>query len=158
MNQNNFKIATATPQEDSIVAKHFYQMWLDIGYDKNFLAADWEQITLNYIHHARQNLQYQAFIAEIDGKIIGSAGCQLFDGLYPQIIKAESRLYGYIWGVYVEKAYRDRGIGKKLTLRTIDYLKSLNCTRAVLHASPQGKPVYSSVGFIPSNQMHFEIF
>ncbi len=157
MNQNNFKIAKATPQEDYLIAKHFYQMWLDIGYDKDYLAADWSEITRKYIYHARQNLQYQAFIAEIDGKTVGSAGCQLFDGLYPQIIKAESRQYGYIWGVYVEKAYRDRGIGKQLTIRTRDYLKSIGCTRAVLHASPQGKPVYDRIGFISSNQMHFDL-
>ena len=157
MNQDKFKIATATPQEDSLVANHFYRMWLDIGCDKDSLAADWEEITLKYIHHARQNLQYQAFIAEIEGKIVGSAGCQLFDGLYPQIIKAESRLYGYIWGVYVEKAYRDRGIGKQLTIQTKDYLKSIGCTKAVLHASPQGKPVYERIGFISSNQMHFDL-
>lgn len=153
----NYNIRTATPDEDSLIAEHFYRMWLDTGYDTDSLDSDWEEITLNYIDNARQNLQYRAFIAEIEGKVVGSAGCQLFDGLYPHIIKAESRLYGYIWGVYVEKAYRDRGIGKQLTIRAIDYLKSLNCTRAVLHASPQGKPVYDRVGFMSSNQMHFDL-
>ena len=59
--------------------------------------------------------------------------------------------------VHVEKAFRRRGIGKLLTNTAIDYLKSINCTKAVLHASPQGKPVYENLNFIPSNQMHLDI-
>ena len=152
-----YKIRTATPDEDSFIAEHFYRMWLDTGYDTDSLDYDWEEITLNYIDNARENLKYQAFIAEIEGKIVGSVGCQLFDGLYPHIIKAESRLYGYIWGVYVEKDYRDRGIGKQLTRQTLEYLKSFGCTRAILHASPQGKPVYDRLGFVLSNQMHLDL-
>ena len=157
MNQNNLYIKTATPQEDLIIAEHFYQMWLDLDFNEDSLASDWQETTLKYIHNARQNLQYQAFIAEVEGQIVGSAGCQLFDGLYPCIFQAEFRQYGYIWGVYVEKSYRHRGIGTQLTSRTMDYLKSIGCTRAILNASPQGKPIYDRLGFIPSNYMHFDL-
>ena len=156
MNPNNLHIRAANLQEDDILADHFYRMWLDLGFDEDSISSDWKDIILQYIQNARQNLHYQAFIAEIEGNIVGSAGCQLFDGLYPWIFKRECRQYGYIWGVYVEKSYRDRGIGKKLTGRTTEYLKSLGCIRAVLHASPQGKPVYDRLGFIPSNQMHLD--
>ena len=121
MNQKNFKIKTANPQEDAIIAEHFYRMWLALDFQKGSFAADWKEITLKYIDNARQKLQYQAFIAEVGGKIVGSAGCQLFDGLYPWIFPAELRQYGYIWGVYVEKSERNRGIGTELTSRTIDY-------------------------------------
>ena len=157
MNQKNVKLKTANPQEDSIIAEHFYRMWLALDFQKDSFAADWKEITLKYIDNARQKLQYQAFIAEVSGKIVGSAGCQLFDGLYPWIFPAEFRQYGYIWGVYVEKSERHRGIGTELTSRTIDYLKSIGCTRAILNASPQGKPIYDRLGFISSNCMYFDL-
>ena len=156
MTENKLAIRLSTPQEDEIVAEHFYRMWLDLDFPRDAIASNWQDITLKYIENARQNLQYRAFVAEVDSSIVGSASCQLFDGLYPWIFKPESRQYGYIWGVYVEKSYRDRGIGKQLTSRAREYLESVGCTRVVLHASPQGKPVYDRLGFVASNQMHFD--
>jgi ribosomal protein S18 acetylase RimI-like enzyme len=107
--------------------------------------------------HARQELGYKAFVAEIDGIVVGSVGCQLFAGLYPHILTDQYRKYGYIWGVYVEPPYRAQGLGKKLTSRAQEYLKSLACTRVILHASPSGKPVYSSLGFSESNEMRLDL-
>jgi GNAT superfamily N-acetyltransferase len=67
------------------------------------------------------------------------------------------RKYGYIWGVYVEPAYRKQGIAKQLTSATVNYLKAVGCTRAVLNASPLGKPVYESLGFSNSNAMQLDL-
>ncbi len=153
----NIYIREATIEEDSIVAEHFYQMWLDIGFPEDSIDSSWLNITLEYIDYARQKLYYRAYVAEVDSKIVGSGSCQLFAGLYPLILEEKYRKYGYIWGIYVEKAFRDRGIGKKLTAQTVDYLKSLGCTRAILNASPQGKPLYDRLGFLPSNQMHLDL-
>jgi GNAT superfamily N-acetyltransferase len=68
-----------------------------------------------------------------------------------------TRYYGYTWGVYVESAYRHQGVGMRLTEQAIAYLKSLNCTRAILHASPVGKPLYAKMGFQPSNEMFLDL-
>ena len=157
MKQHNLHTKIANPEDDFVVARHFYQMWLDLDFQESDIDCSWQKETIKYIERARQDLEYKAFIAEIEGKVIGSVSCQLFAGLYPLIFNKKLRRYGYIWGVYVEKSYRNRGIGKKLTTKAIDYLKSIDCTRVVLHASPQGKPVYESLNFIASNQMHLEI-
>lgn len=139
--------------EDTLIAEHFYKMWRDNDVSAKFIEFDWLKITLEFIDRARQELSYQAFVAELDGRVVGSVGCQLFAGLYPLILTAEYRKYGYIWGVYVEPKYRRKGIAKQLTNKAIEYLKSKNCTRAILHASPSGKPVYSALGFLPTNEM-----
>lgn len=49
--------------------------------------------------------------------------------------------------------YRRQGIATQLTETAIAYLKSLNCTKAVLNASSSGKPVYEQLGFIAGNEM-----
>jgi len=150
------KIRVATPQEDAIIADHFCLLWQDI-ISADSVKSNWQEITLEFIEHARQKLSYQAFVAEVDSKVVGSVGCQLFAGLYPNVLTEQYRKSGYIWGVYVEPAYRRQGIAKQLTLKSLEYLKSLDCTRAVLHASPLGKPVYSSLGFTQSNEMCFDL-
>ncbi|MCC5650759.1 GNAT family N-acetyltransferase [Nostoc sp. XA013] len=147
----------ATTVEDSVIAKHSYQMWLDIGVHESNIDLDWQKITLKFIEEARRNLFYKAFVAEVDNTVVGSASCQLFAGLYPNVFKDEYRKFGYIWGVYVEQSYRRQGIAKCLTNRAIEYLKAIGCTRVVLNASPSGKPVYSSIGFSEGNIMQLDL-
>lgn len=151
------KIREANNSENNLIAEHFLQMWLDIGISSDLIEPNCHDITLEFIKQARQNLSYKAFIAEVDNKIIGSVSCQLFAGLYPLILTAKQRKYGYIWGVYVEAAYRQQGIGKKLTQTAIDYLKSIGCTRVILHAAPLARSLYSSLGFCPSNEMSLDL-
>lgn len=157
LSKNTIEIRAAGQSEDTLIAQHFYQMWRDNEVPATSIQSNWEEITLQFIDQARQNLFYKAFIAEIDQQVVGSTSCQLFAGLYPHILTDEVRKYGYIWGVYVEPAYRQQGIAKQLTQTAIDYLKDLGCTRAILHASPLGLPVYQSLGFVNSNEMRFDL-
>ncbi|MBE9227518.1 GNAT family N-acetyltransferase [Phormidium sp. LEGE 05292] len=151
--ENVLHIREALLAEDTLIAEHFYQLWRDNDVSANFIESNWRKITLEFIDRARQELSYQAFVAELDGRVVGSVGCQLFAGLYPHILTAEYRKYGYIWGVYVEPEYRRKGIAKQLTNKALEYLKSKNCTRAILHASLSGKPVYSALSFLHTNEM-----
>lgn len=147
----------ASIEEDILIAQHFYQLWRDNDVAPDCICSDWEATILQFIVEARQTLSYQAFVVEVEGRVVGSAGCQLFAGLYPLALADSYRKYGYIWGVYVESAYRGRGFAKSLTTLTIDYLRSLGCTRAILHASPSGRPVYTQLGFIDSNEMRLDL-
>ncbi|WP_088889254.1 GNAT family N-acetyltransferase [Leptolyngbya ohadii] len=157
LTQQRFHVRSATPQEDVLIAHHFYQMWVDNQIAKNAIREDWLDITLQFMRQARYTLYYQAFIAEVDKRVVGSAGCQQFAGLYPNILKTSERCDGYIWGVYVEPAYRGQGIGTQLTQQTLAHLKAIGCTHAVLNASPFGKPIYSQLGFAESNVMRLDL-
>ncbi|HEY9616317.1 MAG TPA: GNAT family N-acetyltransferase [Microcoleaceae cyanobacterium] len=150
-------LRAATASDDAVIAQHFYQLWLDNGVTTDRIVADWPVVVQKFVDHARQTLSYQAFVIEVNGTIVGSVGCQLFAGLYPLVLTDHHRKYGYIWGVYVEPAYRSQGFGKQLTAHAIAYLKSLNCTRIILHASPLGKPVYDQLGFLVSNEMRLDV-
>ncbi len=158
MNKNQDLIITPTsPAADSVLAHHFYQLWLDNNVSPDSIKDNWLEVTLNFIDKARKESSFQGFVGKIDNKIVASVSCQWFAGLYPGIFKANIRQYGYIWNVFVESAYRRQGIGTKLTKTAIDYLQSLGCTHAILHASPHGKPVYENLGFAPKNEMIIEI-
>ncbi|MEO1005934.1 MAG: GNAT family N-acetyltransferase [Cyanobacteria bacterium J06638_38] len=157
-------IKPAIPTMDLVIAQHFYQLWLDNNVPENQIDDNWLDITLKFMQQARQESKFQTFVAQVetevdyqeaDYKIVGSVSCQLFAGLYPNIRR--DRTYGYIWNVYVASDYRLQGIATELTKAAVAYLKSLNCTKALLHASPSGQPVYQSIGFIPSNEMMLDL-
>lgn len=154
---SSFLIRPATLQEDPLIAKHFAQLWRDNHIPEECIKSDWRRITQNFIEDARKTLKFQAFITELDNAIVGSVSCQLFSGLYPIILTRDTRKYGYIWNVYVEPKHRQRGIGAALTLQACDYLKSIGCTQAILHASPYGKSVYSKLGFVENNEMRLDL-
>lgn len=154
LTQTSIQFRAANSSEDSLIAEHFYRMWRDIGVAKKDIQPNWREITLKFIQQARQtSLGYQAFIAEVEGAVVGSASCQLYAGLYPQILTEQHRKYGYIWGVYVEPTYRKRGIATRLTQLSVDYLKSLGCTRALLNAAPEARSIYQSLEFVEGNTM-----
>lgn len=151
------EIRKARFEEDELVADHFYQMWLDNEVSPDSFVLDWREQVLQFIDSARQSLNYQAFVALVDDQIIGSVGCQRFGGLYPIVFNPSYRCDGYIWGVYVEPAYRHQGIGKQLTEQANLYLRSVGCTHAVLNASPFGKALYEQLGFTASNLMRLSL-
>lgn len=157
LTQRLIQIRAATSEEDGLIARHFYQMWLDNQIAESAIATNWLEITLQFIDQARQTLSYQAFVVEVEGQVVGSAGCQRFVGLYPNIMQATERCDGYMWGVYVEPAYRSQGTATQLTQQTIAHLKAIGCTHAVLNASPSGKPVYARLGFVDGNLMRLDL-
>jgi ribosomal protein S18 acetylase RimI-like enzyme len=154
---DNIWFREANSNDDATIARHFFQLWRDNEIPETSIQANWREITQQFIENARETLAYKAFIAEIKGEIVGSAGCQLFAGLYPHALNEQQRKYGYIWGVFVESEYRQQGIAQRLTQMAIAHLQSLNCTSVILHASPAGKPLYSKLGFKASNEMRLDI-
>lgn len=157
MSDSSVTIRPGLSTEDLLIAQHFYQLWIDNQVLPEQILPDWQQITLQFLATARQTQGYQSFVAEVDGQVVGSVGCQDFAGLYPLLISQDQRQYGYIWGVYVDADYRCQGIGRQLTQAAVEYLRSQHCTHAILHASPLGKPVYEQLGFTAANEMRLEL-
>ncbi|HEY9627547.1 MAG TPA: hypothetical protein V6C84_09615 [Coleofasciculaceae cyanobacterium] len=106
--QQAIQIRAATLQEDVLIAEHFYQMWLDNDVSPEAMVNDWQEIVLQFIQQARRELGYQAFVAQVNDRPVGSVGCQRFAGLYPNLMAATERCDGYIWGVYVNTLDRIR--------------------------------------------------
>ncbi len=150
-------IREAQPTEAALITEHFFRMWRDIGVDATCMHADSDAMTRQFIDQVRAEQHYQCFMAEVGGRVVGSAGCQLWGGLYPNVFTPQFRKYGYIWGVYVEPTYRGRGIATALMSRALTYLKTIGCTRALLHASPDGEPVYQRLGFSATDEMSLDL-
>jgi len=149
-------VRQATPEEDDLIADHFYDMWQ--AYDmQGILSEDWKEQTLAFITEAREKHALAAFLVEQEGMIVASAACQLFQGLYPTVFQEDKRKYGYVWAVYVKPEARRKGLAKQLTEACNHYLKEIGCTKVMLHAAPMGKGVYEKLGFKAINEMIMEL-
>lgn len=160
MTESNLRgalIRPATITDDELIASHFLRMWTEAPDTAAAVMPDGHERVLAFITEARDRLAFAAFVAEVDGALVGSASCQLHRAPYPNVLEPAYRLYGYVWGVYVEPDWRRRGLARTLTEATVAYLHELSCTRVILNASPSGWPVYERMGFQPSNEMRLTL-
>lgn len=63
----------------------------------------------------------------------------------------------WIHSLYVEPAFRRRGIGRQLTETITRWCREQGFEWVYLHASEQGRPLYESLGFRPSSEMRLKL-
>lgn len=95
----------------------------------NQTAADW--------HRFLDTSSDGCFVAEIDGRVVGTA----------TTISYQNR-FAWIGMVLVDSDHRNRGIGTQLLNRTMEYLDHSKEPTMKLDATPQGQPLYAKLGFV----------
>ena len=81
-------IRPATLVDDEVIASHFLRMWTDSPTTAGEVVPDGRERVLAFIAEARMRLAFAAFIAEVDGVLVGSASCQLHLTPYPNVLEA----------------------------------------------------------------------
>jgi GNAT superfamily N-acetyltransferase/SAM-dependent methyltransferase len=151
---HNISIIAKGPECDNDVVSNWKAMWTEAGIPESSLENEFSDITLGFISEARSNLGYQTFAA-IDtsgGKetVCGTVSCQLVNPSSPQMLLKGSTVMGTVWAVYVNPAYRCRGIARALMCSVMKHWKTLGCTEgALMYASQNGRRVYERLGFAP---------
>jgi ribosomal protein S18 acetylase RimI-like enzyme len=88
--------------------------------------------------------------------IIGGAGVQL-RGILPRPGPDRDNLElgpeAIVLNVYVEPAWRRRGVAEAMMRVVLDALAARGIRRIVLHASDDGRRLYERLGFVPTNEM-----
>jgi GNAT superfamily N-acetyltransferase len=86
-----------------------------------------------------------------DSSIAGGIGLWLMD--YPPSMRATGGWRANIINVYTEPSHRRRGMARCLMQAALDWCAA-NCIGGiVLHATPAGRPLYESLGFLPRAEM-----
>jgi GNAT superfamily N-acetyltransferase len=109
-----------------------------------------EIVTKKYYELYELNM-VQHFVIEVDDQIIAVSGGFIKDDIPYCFFKNST--YGFIGDVYVDPAYRKRGYTRKLTLESIEWLKSRGITTVRLLTSPAGRKLYESIGFVQTEEM-----
>ncbi|SDS14535.1 Ribosomal protein S18 acetylase RimI [Paenibacillaceae bacterium GAS479] len=99
-----------------------------------------------YYEKHLNNGDYISFVAESQGKIIGTCGLILI--MRPPYLLNLLGIDAYITNVYTIPNYRGMGIATALMDNCIEFAKSNNVGRIILNASTDGKSVYEKRGFI----------
>jgi ribosomal protein S18 acetylase RimI-like enzyme len=157
-----FRIRPAVGDDLPLLARHRAAMFRDMG----MLGPDMEPLliraTADHLRDALPRGEYLAWVAESTSsppEPIGGAGAQLRPMLPRPRSTGEGVALGpeaIILNVYVEPAWRRRGVAEALMRAVLAALAERKVSRIVLHASDEGRRMYERLGFVPTNEMLLE--
>ena len=148
---NNFNIREASPNDLHIVMHHRRSMFIDMGHHDKLKLDAMETTSNPFFAKAFNDGSYKAWFIEDNGKVIAGGGILIFDYHSSPVFPLPKR--PLIVNVYTEKAYRRKGLAKKLMQIMIDWCKNNGFGAVTLHASDEGRPLYEKIGFVPTNEM-----
>jgi predicted N-acetyltransferase YhbS len=98
------------------------------------LRADWGDRRA-YLEFVTGHAETHPFVADADGAIVGTGVVSLHGPV------------AWIGTIWVDPAFRGRGIGLALTAATIETAQDAGCRTLVLVATDAGRPMYERLGF-----------
>jgi len=149
-------VRPATIDDADTLVRHRYAMFHDMGHSDT-TALDEMCVRFKPWVIDRMNAgEYLAWLAVApSGDIAAGAGLWLMDWLPHMVAKGARR--GNIVNVYTEPAYRRRGLAKRLVLTALACSREHGADAVILHASPDGRALYESLGFKPTNEMRIHL-
>jgi ribosomal protein S18 acetylase RimI-like enzyme len=157
--QRLFVVRQADATDVPLLARHRAAMFRDMGQLASHHEETLERATASYLREALPRGEYLAWVAEdtaMPAAVIGGAGVQVRPILprpRPGADDLELGPEALVLNVYVEPAWRRRGIAEALMRALLDALAARGIRRIVLHASNDGRRLYERLGFVPTNEM-----
>ncbi len=100
--------------------------------------------------------EYLAWLAVApDGSIAAGTGLWLMD--WPPHMIGTGVRRGNILNVYTAQEFRRRGLARQLMEVAIHWCRENRVDTVILHASPDGRKLYESMGFTSTNEMRVRL-
>jgi GNAT superfamily N-acetyltransferase len=150
-----YAVRRASTDDINTLVAHRRSMFADMGYQDE-KALDSMATKCHTWLLARMNRgEYVAWLATApDQSIAAGTGLWLMDWP-PHMIGAGPR--GNILNVYAEAKFRRRGLAAELMKTAMQWCRSNGVDVVVLHASPEGRRLYESMGFTATNEMRIQL-
>jgi GNAT superfamily N-acetyltransferase len=161
---SQFHIRLATRADLEVVSQHRAQMFRDMGELPAELFDGFLTQSRDALHRMFERNQYVGWLASLlaePDKIVAGAGVQLREvPPHPQPdangkVDIVSGRQAIVQNVYTEPQWRRRGLAMLLMKEIISWSRKTGIDSLVLHASPEGRPLYEKLGFIATTEMRF---
>jgi ribosomal protein S18 acetylase RimI-like enzyme len=156
--RQSFAVRPASAADIPLLAHHRAAMFRDMGKLASHQEEALRDATASYLRDALETGEYIGWVAEEarTSSVIGGAGAQIRSILPRPRPGSEALELGpeaIVLNVYVEPAWRRRGVADALMRAVLDGLAVRGIRRIVLHASDEGRRLYERLGFVATNEM-----
>jgi GNAT superfamily N-acetyltransferase len=147
-----YSIRLAALDDAGIIAGHRHRMFLDIGQHDPQKLEGMTEAFRPWLQSRIVSGEYLGWLAmAADGSVAAGLGLWLMD--WPPHALGCGSQRGNIVNVYTEPAHRRRGLARLLVNAALEWCRANRVDVVVLHASQDGRQLYESVGFEPTNEM-----
>jgi GNAT superfamily N-acetyltransferase len=151
----NLAIREATPADIPEILRQRRAMYEDMDYhDADALSAI-VSVSAAYLAKAIPDGSFRGWLASVDSRVV--AGAAIIISPWPAHPYDLECRRATILNVYTDRDYRRRGIARQLMQTMIAWCKREGFARVDLHASKDGRHLYESLGFEPSNEMRLKL-
>lgn len=163
---DNVTTRRATANDAGIIAYHRACMFRDMGRVDDAQFDKLVRASTPYFDRTLAAGEYVSWLAcdaQHAETILGGAGALLrMVAPYPVGVGTPGAAIAagrqaIIQNVYVEPVARRRGIARLLMVETLAWLDAERIDSVVLHASDEGRALYASLGFVPTNEMRIPV-
>jgi GNAT superfamily N-acetyltransferase len=151
-----YTIRLAGISDIDYLVHHRRAMFYEMGHTDAFGLDAMETACRSYLATALNDGGYRSWIAEnSSGQVI--AGGAIVISPWPGNPSDQRPLRAMILNMYTEPGYRRKGIARALMATMISWCREQGFQTVALHASDEGRPLYESLGFKPTNEMRLSL-
>jgi GNAT superfamily N-acetyltransferase len=152
---DELSIREATPADAEVLVHHRLGMFRDMGTDPAAVAA-LEEPSRIYFSRAVSDGSYRAWLVQTaDGRVVSGGGIIILP--WPSGPRDPYPRRVMILNMYTEPEYRRRGLARRLMEKMIAWCREQGYKTVSLHASDEGRPLYESLGFKPTNELRLTL-
>ncbi len=148
-------IREATLDDVPELLRHRRGMYEDMGYKDGSTLAGMVSTSEIYLQRALAEGSFRAWVAEAAGRVVG--GAAILISPWPSHPYDQQCRRATILNMYVDPEFRRQGIARRLMQIMIEWCRKEDFVNVQLHASDQGRPLYESLGFKPTNEMQLKL-
>jgi GNAT superfamily N-acetyltransferase len=161
---SDYSIRRAVIDDAKVIARHRAAMFRDMGDLSGDDVTRLENAAFVYMRQMMAERRYLGWLVEREseavagaghGEVVAGAGI-IISQLLPRPGAIEAGAQALIANVYCEPEHRRRGLARALMTAMLDWCKRARMAKVVLHASPDGRPLYESLGFVQTNEMRWQ--
>ena len=153
-------IRRATADDIAVIAGHRAAMFLEMGLLHQSGVTAMVAETSAYLRDALPRGEYVGWLAGTpDERVVAGAGVQcrrVLPFARPGVTGADAVGFGrqgIVLNVYTEASFRRLGLARALMLDLLDWARAAGLESLVLHAAPDGRPLYEALGFVATSEM-----
>jgi GNAT superfamily N-acetyltransferase len=152
---DEYRIRPATPQDAAVIARHRGEMFRSMGEFDDAAAREVAAASLPQLDEMMRRGEYRGWLILCNGQTVAGGGMVLRK-LLPRPRALQGGTESLIVNFYTEPEHRHRGLARQLMQTMLDWCRQHGVANVVLHASDEGRPLYQSLGFVPTNEMRLQ--
>ena len=144
-------IRPVSPSDLELICRHRHEMFREAGRTEADLAPMAEPFR-RWLAKRLEDGAYFGFVAENAGRAIGAVGLMAIDWPPHPAHPLDDRR-GYVLNLFVEPAYRGRGVAHALMTASDREFARRGLQYLILHATEAGRPLYERSGWVRTTEM-----